>query len=196
MFSFHIQPIFRAQAGLRPPLASRRVLRHVGSCGDTRPRSASSIRHQGGTMPTIWVLQGANLNMLGIRQPEVYGKTTAAELDAQIRAHARERGCAVEIHYTNSEGTMIDLVHRTHHEKIDAIVMNPAGFTHAGYALRDAILAVQVPCVEVHISNLYRRDFVSAVGIASVGIIMGFGLDGYLLGIDAALRLIARNGAA
>ena len=142
----------------------------------------------------ILMANGANTNWLGIRQPEIYGTTSAAELDARIRAYARERGCGVEIHYTNLEGAMIDLVHRAHHEGIDAIVMNPAGFTHAGYALRDALLAVQVPCVEVHISNLHRRGFQSVTGIAAAGIVMGFGLDGYLLGIDAALRLIARKG--
>ena len=142
-------------------------------------------------MPTIWVLQGANLNLLGIRQPEIYGRTSAAELDERIRAYARERKCAVEIHYTNLEGEMINLVHRAHFERVDALVMNPAGFTHAGFALRDALLGVQVPCVEVHISNLYKRGFQSAIGEASLGVIMGFGLDGYLLGIDAALRLLA-----
>ncbi len=142
-------------------------------------------------MPTIWVLQGANLNLLGIRQPDIYGTTTAAELDERIRAYARERKCAVEIHYTNIEGEMINLVHRAHFEGVDALVMNPAGFTHAGYALRDALLGVQVPCVEVHISNLHKRGFHSAIGEASLGVIMGFGLDGYLLGIDAALRLLA-----
>jgi 3-dehydroquinate dehydratase II len=145
-------------------------------------------------MPTIWVLQGANLNLLGIRQPEVYGTTTAKELDERMRAYAKERGCALEIHYTNIEGEMVNLVQRAHFEGVDALVMNPAGFTHAGYSLRDAVWGVNVPCVEVHISNLHRRDFHSVIGVASVGVIMGFGLDGYLLGIDAALRLVAARG--
>jgi 3-dehydroquinate dehydratase-2 len=149
----------------------------------------------GNTMPTVWVLQGANLNLLGIRQPEIYGHTTAKELDARIRDFARSRGCEVAIHYTNIEGEMINLVHRAHFEGVDALVMNPAGFTHAGYALRDALLGVDVPCVEVHISNLYKRDFVSAIGTASRGVIMGFGMDGYELGIDAALRIVAAKGA-
>lgn len=145
-------------------------------------------------MPTIWVLQGANLNWLGTRQPEIYGTTTAAELDARIRDHARERGCTVEIHYTNIEGEMIELVQRAHTEQVDALVLNPGGFTYAGYSLRDALLGVQVPCVEVHISNLYRRGFASVIGTASAGFIMGLGLDGYLVGFDAAMRLIARRG--
>ena len=146
-------------------------------------------------MPTIWVLQGANLNLLGIRQPEIYGRTSAAELDAQIRDYAKQRGCTVEIHYTNIEGELINLVHTAHFQGVDALVMNPGGFTHAGYALRDALLGVELPCVEVHISNLYVRGFVSAPGPASRGIIMGFGLDGYLLGIDAALRIVAQRAA-
>lgn len=145
-------------------------------------------------MPTIWVLQGANLNWLGIRQPEIYGTTSASELDARIRDYAREKGVSVEIHYTNLEGEMIERVQRAHTERVDALVLNPGGFTYAGYALRDALLGVQVPCVEVHISNLYRRGFGSVIGPASAGFIMGLGLDGYLLGIDAALRLIARQG--
>jgi len=145
-------------------------------------------------MPTIWVLQGANLNWLGIRQPEIYGTTSAAELDARIRDHAREQGCTVEIHYTNIEGEMIELVQRAHTEQVDALVLNPGGFTYAGYALRDALLGVQVPCVEVHISNLHKRGSTSVIGIASAGIVMGFGLDGYLLGMDAALRLVAGKG--
>lgn len=145
-------------------------------------------------MPTIWVLQGANMNMLGIRQPEIYGRTTAEELDARLRDYAQQRGCTLEIHYTNLEGEMINLVHQAHHQGVDAMVMNPAGFTHAGYALRDALFAVQVPCVEVHISNQHVRGFVSAVGTATVGTIMGFGLDSYELGIDAALQLIAAKG--
>jgi len=147
-------------------------------------------------MSTIWVLQGPNLNLLGVRQPEIYGTTTAAELDERLRAHARERGYTQEIHYTNFEGEMIERVHRAHFEGVDALVMNPAGFTYAGYPLRDALLAVQVPCVEVHISNLHRRGINSILGAATVGTVMGFGLDGYLLALDAALILIARKAQA
>jgi 3-dehydroquinate dehydratase-2 len=150
----------------------------------------------GQTMPTIWVLQGPNLNLLGVRQPEIYGTTSAAELDQRLRAHARERGFTLEIHYTNFEGEMLELLHRAHFEGVNAIVLNPAGFTYAGYPLRDAMLAISVPVVEVHISNLHQRGINSITASAAAGVVMGFGLDGYPVALDAALGLIARRAGA
>jgi len=144
-------------------------------------------------MTTILLLQGANMNWLGTRQPEIYGTTTAAQLDDRIRAHAAENGYTVEIDYINVEGEAINRVYRAHTEGVDAIVMNPAGYSYAGYALRDAIKGIQVPVVEVHISNLHRRGFESVTGEAAEGVVMGFGLHGYILGLEAALH-IARGG--
>lgn len=142
-------------------------------------------------MTNILLLQGANMNWLGTRQPEIYGTTTAMELDRRILEYAAGKGCQVEIFYTNIEGEAINRLYKAHDKGVDAVVMNPAGFSYAGYALRDAIKGIAVPVVEVHISNLHRRGFESVTGEATVGTIMGFGLHRYLLGIDAALELVA-----
>ena len=115
-------------------------------------------------MARILVLQGANLNRLGMLQPEIYGTTTAADLDAQIRAHAQGRRCDVEIYYTNLEGEAINRLYRAHDDGVDAVVMNPGGFTYSGYALRDCIKGINVPVVEVHISNHAARGIHSVLG--------------------------------
>ena len=142
-------------------------------------------------MAKILVFQGANMIWLGVRQPEIYGTTTAAELDERIRAHAAKRGCEVEIFYTNVEGEGIDRLYQAHREGVDAIVMNPAGFSYAGYALRDAIKGIDVPVVEVHISHQVNRGIEAVTTEAAVGAIWGFGLHSYILGIDAALELVS-----
>ncbi|HYY17041.1 MAG TPA: type II 3-dehydroquinate dehydratase [Gammaproteobacteria bacterium] len=147
-------------------------------------------------MPRILLLQGANMNWLGIREPEIYGTTTAAELDQQILKYAQQKGFEVEIYYTNLEGEAINKLYEAYDQGFDAIVMNPGGFTFSGYALRDAIRGVRdrMVYVEVHIANHYARyrpgEHQNATAAAAVGVIMGFGLHGYFLGLDAALRLI------
>jgi 3-dehydroquinate dehydratase-2 len=147
-------------------------------------------------MPRILLLQGANMNWLGIREPEIYGTTTAAELDQQILKYAQQKGFEVEIYYTNLEGEAINKLYEAYNQGFDAIVMNPGGFTFSGYALRDAIRGVRdrMVYVEVHIANHYARyrpgEHQNATAAAAVGVIMGFGLHGYFLGLDAALRLI------
>lgn len=147
-------------------------------------------------MPRILMMQGANMNWLGIREPEIYGTTTAAELDQQIYEYARKRGVEVEIYYTNVEGEAINKIYDAYHKGVEAIVMNPGGFTFAGYALRDALRGVRdrMVYVEVHIANHYARyrpgEHQNATAAAAVGVIMGVGLYGYFLGLDAALHLI------
>jgi len=141
----------------------------------------------------ILVIQGANMNWLGIRQPNIYGTTTAAEVDEQIRDYAREKEFDVEIFYSNSEGETIDKVYDAHRQAVDAIVMNPGGFTAHGYALRDALLGIKVPVVEVHLTNHYTRGIHSVLASAAKGIIMGLGVQGYILGLDAALYLVGRS---
>jgi 3-dehydroquinate dehydratase II len=147
-------------------------------------------------MPRILMLQGANMNWLGIREPETYGTTTAAELDQQILKYAQQKGFEVEIYYTNIEGEAINKLYDAYNHGFDAIVMNPGGFTFAGYALRDAIRWVRdrMVYVEVHIANHFARyrpgEHQNATAAAAVGVIMGFGLYGYFLGLDAALHLI------
>jgi 3-dehydroquinate dehydratase-2 len=142
-------------------------------------------------MRRILLIQGANMSYLGRRQPEIYGTTTAAELDAMLQAHARDNGYQLEIFYTHVEGEAIARLYRAVDEGFDGVVMNPAGFTHAGYALRDCVQALPFPYVEVHMTNIAKRGLNSAVAAAAVGTIAGFGLQSYLLGLDAMLRLLS-----
>lgn len=147
-------------------------------------------------MSRILMLQGANMNWLGIREPEIYGTTTAAELDQQILEYARQKGFEVEIYYTNLEGEAINKIYDAYHRGFEAIVMNPGGFTFAGHALQGALKGVRegMVYVEVHVANHYARyhpaEHQNATASAAVGVIMGFGLYGYFLGLDAALHLI------
>jgi len=145
-------------------------------------------------MPKILVLQGANMSFLGRRQPELYGTTTAAELDALLREHARSNGYELEIFYTHVEGEAIARLYRAVDEGVEGLVMNPAGFLTAGYALRDCVRALPFPCIEVHMTNIDKRGMRSVIAEAATGMIAGFGIQSYLLGLDAVLSLVAKAG--
>lgn len=140
-----------------------------------------------GAMPNILLIQGPNMSYLGKRQPELYGRTTAAELDAMLRAHARAGKYALEIFYTHSEAAAIERLYRGVDEKLDGVVMNPAAFLFAGYALRDCLRAVPFPYVEVHMTNIERRGIHSILAEAAVGMVAGFGVRSYVLGLEAML---------
>lgn len=127
---------------------------------------------------------------LGKREPEIYGTTTAAELDQMLQLHARERGVELDIYYTHIEGEAIGRIYRAADEGIDGLLMNPAGFIHAGYALRDCLRSMRFPCVEVHMSNIDKRGLKSATAEAARGVIAGFGVRSYTMGLDALLALI------
>lgn len=136
----------------------------------------------------ILVLHGPNLNLLGKRQPEIYGRLTLAEINSQIRALARELNLNIEIRQSNNEGELVTWIQEAP-AKFSAIVLNPAAYTHTSIALRDAISAVDIPTVEVHISNIHKREEFrkrSFVAEAAVGQIAGFGVQSYLLGLRAA----------
>lgn len=136
----------------------------------------------------ILVLHGPNLNLLGKRQPEIYGRLTLAEINSQIRALARELNLNIEIRQSNNEGELVTWILEAP-AKFSAIVLNPAAYTHTSIALRDAISAVDIPTVEVHISNIHKREEFrkrSFVAEAAVGQIAGFGVQSYLLGLRAA----------
>lgn len=139
-------------------------------------------------MPNILLVQGPNLSYLGKRQPELYGRTTAAQLDALLRAHARSHKYRLDIFYTHSEAAAIERLYRAAEERCDGVVMNPAAFLFAGYALRDCLRAVPFPYIEVHITNIDKRGFHSILAEAAVGLIAGFGVRSYVLGLEAMLE--------
>ncbi len=141
--------------------------------------------------PRILVLQGANMAALGVRQPEFYGTTTAAELDAMVRDHAIGHGYDIDIFYTHHEGEAIARLYRALAESVDALVMNPAGFLCAGQALADCLRSLPFPVVEVHMTNIEKRGRRSVTVEAARGMIAGLGTDSYMVGLDAALKLIA-----
>lgn len=138
-------------------------------------------------MPNILLIQGPNMSYLGKRQPELYGRTTAAQLDAMLQAHAKANKYRLEIFYTHSEAAAIERLYQAVDEKRDGLVMNPAAFLFAGYALRDCLRAVPFPYVEVHMTNVEKRGIHSILAETAVGMVAGFGVNSYLLGLDALL---------
>lgn len=138
-------------------------------------------------MTSILVLNGPNLNLLGQRQPEIYGSTTLADIESMCRETAQELGVDLEFGQSNDEGTMLDIIHaaRSVH---DGIILNAGAYTHTSVALRDAISSVELPVIELHLSNIHAREefrqksFISAVAL---GLICGFGAAGYPLAIKA-----------
>lgn len=146
-------------------------------------------------MVRILLLQGANLTFLGRREPEIYGSTTPTELDAMLRRHARDRGYQLEIFYTTVEGEAINRIYHAVDEGFDGLVMNPAGFTYAGFALRDCIKGAALPYVEVHISSIAKRNIHCVLSDVAEGMITGFGMHSYILGLDAMLEVLRRRTA-
>lgn len=146
--------------------------------------------------PKVLILNGPNLNMLGTREPDVYGRESLADIEAKSGKHGEALGLAVECRQSNSEGTLIDWIQAAR-ESHDALIMNPGGYSHSSIAIMDALLAAQMPLIEVHLSNIYRREafrhhsYVSKVADA---VLCGFGSQGYLMALDAlALRLNAQQ---
>ena len=140
----------------------------------------------------ISVIHGPNLNMLGLREPDIYGTDTFEDTNRKIREHAKEIGIEVRIVQSNHEGEIVDAIQDAV-KWADAIVINPGAYTHYSYAIADAIRAVRLPTVEVHISNIYARDEFrqhSVIAPAAVGTIAGFGTASYLLALDAARSTI------
>jgi 3-dehydroquinate dehydratase-2 len=146
-------------------------------------------------VPNILLIQGPNMSYLGKRQPELYGTTTAAELDAMLRAHAKANGYGLDIFYTHSEAAAIERLYRGADDKIDGVVMNPAAFLFAGYALRDCLRALPFPYVEVHMTNIERRGIHSILAEAAVGMVAGFGVSSYVLGLEAMLGHLRQSGS-
>jgi 3-dehydroquinate dehydratase-2 len=147
--------------------------------------------------PTVYVLNGPNLNMLGKREPHIYGTTTLAEVEVRTRALAAELGLACEFRQTNHEGVMVDWIQEAF-EADAAVVINPAGLSFGSVPVVDALKLIQRPLIEVHISNIHQRDELhrhSSVSATAHGVICGLGVSGYLLALRAAAEGLA-SGAA
>jgi 3-dehydroquinate dehydratase II len=142
---------------------------------------------------TVYVLNGPNLNLLGSREPEIYGSATLAEVEKLCRATAKEHGLAVEFRQSNHEGEIVDWIQEARSKKAAGMVINPAGYGHTSVAILDALAALEVPVIEVHISNIHaresfrRRTYVSQIARA---VLCGFGIHGYALAIDGLAALI------
>ena len=135
----------------------------------------------------LMILNGPNLNLLGIREPHIYGSTTLAAVEASCKAFADFAGAKVAFHQSNHEGVLVDLIQAAR-EKNSAIVINAGAYTHTSVALLDALNAAELPVVEVHISNIYKRESFrhhSYISPAAVGVIAGLGIQGYVLALQA-----------
>jgi 3-dehydroquinate dehydratase II len=144
---------------------------------------------------TILVLNGPNLNLLGVREPSVYGRETLADIEEACLERAVDLGLAVEFRQSNHEGQLVDWIQEAR-ESADGIILNAAALTHTSVALLDALRAAELPVVEVHLSNIYRREpfrHHSYVSAAATGIICGFGTHSYILALEAMAQLLARN---
>ena len=145
-------------------------------------------------MLKILLLHGPNLNLLGTREPAVYGTTTLAEINARLTERAKQAGAALECFQSNGEGALIDRVHAAKPAGIGFIVINPGAYTHTSIALRDALAAVAIPFIEVHLSNVHAREPFrkhSYLSDLAVGVVTGLGADGYEFALDAAIRRIS-----
>ncbi|GIW07621.1 MAG: 3-dehydroquinate dehydratase [Dehalococcoidia bacterium] len=145
----------------------------------------------------IWVLNGPNLNMLGIREPDIYGRMTLADLNAMLTETARELGAHLDFFQSNHEGALIDRIHAGYGRGLAGAILNPGGLTHTSIALHDAIKAVDYPVVEVHLSNVARREpwrSHSYVAAAAVGTIAGLGWRGYELALRYLVGVAAERG--
>ena len=142
---------------------------------------------------TVYVLNGPNLNLLGTREPHIYGHSTLADVEKLCGATAQQRGLTVVFRQSNHEGQIIDWIQEARAEKAAGLILNPAGFTTTSIAILDALMTMEAPVIEVHISNIHKREefrhnsYVSKVARA---VICGFGVDGYALAIDGLARMI------
>ncbi|MDP2097688.1 MAG: type II 3-dehydroquinate dehydratase [Methylobacter sp.] len=147
-------------------------------------------------MATITVLNGPNLNLLGIREPGLYGNKTLADIQQQLEQKAGELKHQLNFHQNNAEHQMVELIHDAYHKQVDFIIINPAAFTHTSVALRDALLATRIPFIEVHLSNVHARESFrkhSYFSDIAQGVICGLGATGYELALLAAHQILTER---
>ena len=148
--------------------------------------------------PSVLILNGPNLNLLGTREPEIYGRTTLADIEAQCRALAGELGLAVDCRQSNGEGQLVDWIQEARNGHA-AIVINPGAYSHTSIAILDALQAADLPVIEVHLSNIHKRETFrqhSYVSQVATGVICGFGAQGYRMALDALARLLVKENEA
>lgn len=142
-------------------------------------------------MTKYMLLNGPNLNLLGAREPEIYGSETLQDIETNLLAIAKEENCDLICHQSNAEHELVDLVHSAREEEVKCIIINPGALTHSSIALRDALSGVGIPFIEIHISNIYaREDFrqVSYLSDIAQGVISGLGIEGYELALKTAFK--------
>lgn len=147
-------------------------------------------------MTQLLLLNGPNLNLLGTRQPEIYGATTLAEVEDMAQTYAKSKDATLDCFQSNHEGALIDRLHAAR-QRVDGVIINAGGLTHTSVALMDAISSVEIPTVELHVSNIHAREefrHKSYIGRVAVGQICGFGTYGYVLAIDALLNHLSTDG--
>jgi len=141
----------------------------------------------------ILVINGPNINMLGVREPEIYGKLQYSDLISIIENHAKKAGVDISFFQSNHEGEIIDAIQKAYFDKIDGIVINPAAYTHTSIAIADAVKAVKIPTVEVHISDISKREEyrqTSYIREVAIKTIIGKGFDGYTIAIDKLIEVL------
>lgn len=146
---------------------------------------------------TVFVLNGPNLNLLGLREPAVYGSTTLADVEQEAKAAGTRLGLTVDFRQSNHEGVLVDWIHEAR-TRAAGIVINPGAYTHTSIALHDAVKAVDLPVIEVHISNVFARESFrhhSYVSPVAVGVMCGFGTHGYVLALEALAKIVATRNA-
>jgi 3-dehydroquinate dehydratase-2 len=147
-------------------------------------------------MPSVLILNGPNLNLLGHREPELYGRETLQDIEQQLRVIADHHGLSAEFFQSNAEHELIDRIHAAFHAATDFIIINPGAFTHTSIALRDALLGTKIPFIEVHLSNIHARESFrrhSYLSDIARGVICGFGAQGYELALAVAAREITKS---
>jgi 3-dehydroquinate dehydratase II len=165
------------------------------------------MRRSAAKMPTrrksphqsVLVLHGPNLNLLGSREPRIYGREGLADIDRRLTAAARAQGVPLESFQSNHEGALIDRIHQARDQRTGFIIINPAGYTHTSVALRDALLAATIPFIEVHLSNVHARETFrrhSYFSDAAVGTICGLGSRGYDLALSYAISRLSQKGGS